>query len=306
MKKFISILLALVLVCGMAVTALADDTVNVTLSTNKSAVCAGETVEVTLSVDKAVSNLLTYQFNVIYDASLVEIAGSTIGGASNLTVVGDPGAAGENKYVPVSGLSVTGDAVALEAGVVATITFKANEDITKTETAVFDVVVEALTDYDELTEYASSAIGTSIEITTDMHEHTWDEGVVTTEPTLDAEGEKTYTCSVCGETKVEPVDKLTPPDKGDDTTVPDDGGDDGEEDSTTPDEDVTVPDDGDGEEDTTTPPADDEGTATPPSEGGSDTPDTGDNSRMIVMIIAAVVCVVGIAILSFKKKLLDK
>ena len=33
-------------------------------------------------------------------------------------------------------------------------------------------------------------------------EHDWDEGVVTTKPTLTSEGEKTYTCA-CGETRVE-------------------------------------------------------------------------------------------------------
>ena len=41
-------------------------------------------------------------------------------------------------------------------------------------------------------------------------EHAFDEGVVTLEPTIDAEGEKTYTCSVCGHEKVEVLDKLVP------------------------------------------------------------------------------------------------
>ncbi len=40
--------------------------------------------------------------------------------------------------------------------------------------------------------------------------HTWDAGVVTTAPTVDAEGVKTFTCLVCGETKTESVDKLVP------------------------------------------------------------------------------------------------
>ena len=38
--------------------------------------------------------------------------------------------------------------------------------------------------------------------------HKWDEGVITTQPTEEAEGVKTYTCSDCGHTKTEPVDKL--------------------------------------------------------------------------------------------------
>lgn len=40
--------------------------------------------------------------------------------------------------------------------------------------------------------------------------HTWDEGKVTKEATATAEGEKTYTCSVCGQTKTEAIAKLQP------------------------------------------------------------------------------------------------
>ena len=41
--------------------------------------------------------------------------------------------------------------------------------------------------------------------------HTWDEGTVTKEATIEAEGEKTLTCTVCGETKVEAIEKLPTP-----------------------------------------------------------------------------------------------
>ena len=40
--------------------------------------------------------------------------------------------------------------------------------------------------------------------------HSWNEGEVTKEPTTSAEGEKTFTCTVCGTTKTEPIEKLTP------------------------------------------------------------------------------------------------
>jgi len=40
--------------------------------------------------------------------------------------------------------------------------------------------------------------------------HTWDEGVVTKEATETQEGEMTYTCSVCGHTITEVIDKLVP------------------------------------------------------------------------------------------------
>ena len=39
----------------------------------------------------------------------------------------------------------------------------------------------------------------------DGHAHTWDEGKVTKEATTEADGEKTFTCTECGETKVEAV-----------------------------------------------------------------------------------------------------
>jgi len=39
----------------------------------------------------------------------------------------------------------------------------------------------------------------------DKADHTWDEGQITTEATQEAEGVKTFTCSVCAQTKTEPV-----------------------------------------------------------------------------------------------------
>lgn len=40
------------------------------------------------------------------------------------------------------------------------------------------------------------------------HTHTWNEGVVTKEPTCTEAGVKTYTCTVCGETKTEAIEAL--------------------------------------------------------------------------------------------------
>ena len=39
--------------------------------------------------------------------------------------------------------------------------------------------------------------------------HKWDGGKVTKEPTETAEGVKTFTCTVCGETRTESIPKLT-------------------------------------------------------------------------------------------------
>lgn len=42
----------------------------------------------------------------------------------------------------------------------------------------------------------------------ELAEHTWDDGVITTDPTCTTAGEKTYTCAVCNGTKTEAVDAL--------------------------------------------------------------------------------------------------
>ncbi|MCI5730301.1 MAG: leucine-rich repeat domain-containing protein, partial [Eubacterium sp.] len=59
-----------------------------------------------------------------------------------------------------------------------------------------------------------------------MTDHKWDAGKVTKEPTETAEGVKTYTCSVCGETKTEAIPKktaTTPQPGTDDTAAPQPG-----------------------------------------------------------------------------------
>lgn len=44
----------------------------------------------------------------------------------------------------------------------------------------------------------------------EQHTHTWDAGTVTKQPTYTEYGIKTYTCTVCGETKTESIAKLAP------------------------------------------------------------------------------------------------
>ena len=42
----------------------------------------------------------------------------------------------------------------------------------------------------------------------EIEDHTWDDGEITKQPTAEAEGEKTYTCTACGGTKTEAVPNL--------------------------------------------------------------------------------------------------
>ncbi|MBP3588487.1 MAG: S-layer homology domain-containing protein, partial [Clostridia bacterium] len=76
----------------------------------------------------------------------------------------------------------------------------------------YEAAVTAPTCTDQgYTTHTCSLCGDSYKDTyVDALQHDWDEGVITTEPTEDADGVKTYTCqrSGCGETKTEVVSKL--------------------------------------------------------------------------------------------------
>ena len=51
-------------------------------------------------------------------------------------------------------------------------------------------------------------VSSIIDTTPKTNNHTWDNGVVTTEPTAEKDGVKTYTCKVCNETKTETIPRL--------------------------------------------------------------------------------------------------
>ena len=51
-------------------------------------------------------------------------------------------------------------------------------------------------------------VSSIIDTTPKTNNHTWDNGVVTTEPTAEKDGVKTYTCTVCNETKTETTPRL--------------------------------------------------------------------------------------------------
>ena len=50
--------------------------------------------------------------------------------------------------------------------------------------------------------------------------HDWDEGKIAVEPTADAEGERTFTCSVCGEQRTEKIPVIVPTPTPDPTPTP--------------------------------------------------------------------------------------
>ena len=51
-------------------------------------------------------------------------------------------------------------------------------------------------------------VSSIIDTTPKTNNQTWDNGVVTTEPTAEKDSVRTYTCTVCNETKTETIPRL--------------------------------------------------------------------------------------------------
>lgn len=67
----------------------------------------------------------------------------------------------------------------------------------------------SLTKVGETTEFVMN--GGFDDVTIACDEHTWDDGIVTQEPTVDVEGVRTFTCSRCGVKRLETIEKLPAP-----------------------------------------------------------------------------------------------
>lgn len=115
--------------------------------------------------------------------------------------------------------------------------------------------------------------------------HTWDEGKVTTAPTVDCEGVKTFTCLDCQETKTETIPKLEP-ENPNPTTPEDPSKDDPKKPNPTIPEDPKKPSDGDKKtttEDTTVAKTTVKQTKVEKTEAAKPkTPKTGDESSLML------------------------
>ena len=154
MKKILSLLLVFALLLGMVPAVFAAGVPTVTVTADKTTVKAGESVTLTLSIDQDVKNLMNFEFAIYFDAAAYTKTGFTIGDAyknqpGGSTVVGDKVNIGGKNALRVSGLSTLGDPLTLRAGMIATVTFTATENI-NAENAGFKITTEAMNDYDTI------------------------------------------------------------------------------------------------------------------------------------------------------------
>lgn len=199
MKKAISLILPLVLVCGLAVNAMAAE---FQISTDKDVINAGETVTIAVGLDETLTGAFrNVQIQIYYNTDELTYTSHQLGGAYSHYASGDVAKRG---YFACSNTDFNPSGFAeIPQGTIVTVVFTANAEMTAdhltTELNVAASVQDIYGETEEKTLPLTIVIGKT---------HTWDGGVVTTAPAGTVAGEITYTCTVCGETKTEAVPVL--------------------------------------------------------------------------------------------------
>lgn len=187
MKKTLSILLVAILIATSLVTvAFAAGTASV--YGNAKTVHAGEEVTISFSISQATFSV--YEMQVSYDSSVLTLVSLDNGSFSGLFQSN----IANGKVAFAAGGNITG------SGVLFTAKFRVAADAAPgTYPVILNVGYVADETLEDLTVSASNG-----SVTVEC-QHVWNSGVVTTEPTCTEPGVKTYTCTLCGETKTESI-----------------------------------------------------------------------------------------------------
>ena len=229
MKKIVGCLLAVILVLQVFVITIAatDTSSEGRLSVSEATGTNGDTVEITISIANnpgIISMSLTLEFDDTA-LKLVEIVdGGILGNNNSSPQLGNPYLlVWENDTAPqdftADGVPVTLKFEVLENAQIDTYPITISYDYDNYDIYNFNVekVNVALTN-GSITVACEHTYGEWEKSSETQHkrvcgkcgneefaDHTWDEGEVTTEPTCKDTGVRTYTCTVCGETKTETV-----------------------------------------------------------------------------------------------------
>ena len=217
MKKFASVLLAVLVAFSMFSFVVSAAAPKLTVTADKTNVKAGDTVTVTVKLSEK-SGLGVLTFKVKYDSSVLK--------ATDMKA-GDLGATVNVK----TGIATMATATTFEAaGTVCTMTFEALKDgeanVTLEVTEAYDANLSEVTmdagsvkvtvgagetTTEPTTAEPTTAEPTTAEPTTEPtteHVCTWSSWAETKAPTCQAEGVKTRNCTVCGESETEAIAKV--------------------------------------------------------------------------------------------------
>ena len=191
MKKLFSMVFVIALVLSlMTASAAAEGSGSIQLSASASEVHPGDTFTVTVTIT---SNPGTAYINFTpsYDTGKLELTNKAVG--SGWTA---------------GATSISWDSATVEtiSGYAATLTFKVKDNATSGGVSVSGSV-EAVAFEGDSDEFSVpfSVGGCSVSVQPAPHDHNWGSGVVTKEANCKEKGVRTYTCSICNETKTEDI-----------------------------------------------------------------------------------------------------
>lgn len=144
MRKFISLLLCVVLLLSLAVPAMAA-TVKQEIVDSLTEVTAGDTVQIDVTLDEDVIGIATFEYRLYYNPTLFELVSKsgTVDVTNNANYL-DP----DKPYIAITKCWDGENTFDIAAGVIASVVFKAKEDVSSAQEAGFELVIEAVDDPD--------------------------------------------------------------------------------------------------------------------------------------------------------------
>lgn len=183
MKKIISLVLALVLMCGLAVTAYAA---NIDVSVSSSNINAGDTLTVTITLEEAIDiseGATMMQGELHYDGDVLEFVSVEKGSNyASMSAFAARKHAKQDKvlfnYLDMANYGPVG----FPAGTIVTVTFTAKEDIDADHVNTVLEFKNAYVQNAQGKNVGDLTYKSSVSVLV-CKEHTWNDGVVTKEPT---------------------------------------------------------------------------------------------------------------------------
>lgn len=144
MRKIISFLLSITLLFGLAMPAMAA-TVKQEIVDSLTEVTAGDTVQIDVTLDEAVTGIATFEYRLYYNPELFELTSKsgTVDVTNNANYL-DP----SKPYIAITKCWDGENTFDIAAGVIASVVFKAKEDVSSAQETGFELLIEAVDDPD--------------------------------------------------------------------------------------------------------------------------------------------------------------
>ena len=200
MRKIIAIVICMLLIAALATTGLAAGNATMTVKASKTTAGLGDEIVFTVSISE-VDSLRSAGFALKYDTNAFEmVAGSGECTVSNKQNYRFEYNANAGAYVAFFSF---GEAQSYSGSIFKfTLKVKDNATMTKYPVSINNLLAKDGSGGD------LTCVAVDATVKVGCKTHAWGDGTVTKEATCSEKGTKNYTCSVCGDTKTENIDKI--------------------------------------------------------------------------------------------------